>query len=562
MITKRFFMCMVLCGVLVLAAVSSDGGEERSKVESIFFNGTIYTMDDERPVVQAVAVTDGKIVGVGSDQEMFALSGGETERIDLGGRTAIPGLVDAHAHFTGYAENLARIDLVGTRSIPEVLERLESGVAGAVRGEWILGRGWDQNDWPEKGFPTRHDLDKVSSERPIYIIRVCGHAVAVNSRALALAGIDETTPDPIGGKIIRDDEGRPTGLLLEDAKALVYDKIPPLTRDEKKRLMKKAALNCLAAGLVGVHEMGISHEEKSILEELYDADELPFRITAYYDSDDEYADGIMDAGQLRGTRDHHFSIVGLKFYADGSLGARSAALLEDYSDDPGNSGILVTGPDALYDGVRRCHEKGFQAAVHAIGDRGVRISLDVFERVLRELPETDPRHRIEHSQIVSPSDIARYAVLGVVPSMQFTHCTSDMPWAEDRVGPERVKGAYAWRSFLDQGCRIPGGSDFPVESIDPLLGLYAAVTRRDLSGHPEGGWYSEQSLTIEEALRAFTIDAAYASHEDSVRGSISVGKLADLVVLSDDLMRIEPVRIPGIEVIMTVLGGEIVYRAE
>ncbi len=562
MTTKRFFMCTVLCGALVLAAVSSDSGEEHSKVKRIFFNGNIYTMDDGRPVAEAVAVTGGKIVGVGSDQEMFALCGEEAERIDLGGRVVIPGLVDAHAHFMGYSENLARIDLVGTRSIPEVLERLEVGLAGPVRGGWILGRGWDQNDWPEKEFPTRHDLDKISTERPIYIIRVCGHAVAVNSRALAVAGIDEKTPDPEGGKIIRDDEGMPTGLLLEAAKALVYETIPPLTREEKKRLMRKAALNCLAAGLVGVHEMGISHEEKSILEELYDANELPFRITAYYDGDDEYAGAIMDAGQLRGTRDHHFSIVGLKFYADGSLGARSAALLEDYSDDPGNSGILVAGPDALYDGIRRCHEKGFQAAIHAIGDRGVRVSLDVFERVLRELPKTDPRHRIEHSQIVSPSDIARYAVLGVVPSMQFTHCTSDMPWAEDRVGPERVKGAYAWRSFLDQGCKIPGGSDFPVESIDPLLGLYAAVTRRDLSGRPEGGWYAEQCLSIEEALRAFTIDAAYASHEESVRGSISVGKLADLVVLSDDLMKIEPARIPRIEVVMTVLGGEIVYRAE
>ena len=562
MITKKSLLSAALCCALVMAAISSDGGEERSKVERIFFNGNIYTMDEGRPAARAVAVAGGKIIGVGSDEEMFALSGTETERIDLGGRTVIPGFVDAHAHFLGYANNLARIDLVGTRSFHEVMERLEAGLTGSTSGGWILGRGWDQNDWPEKEFPTRHDLDEVSTERPIYIIRVCGHAVVVNSKALALAGVDETTPDPADGKIVRDAGGKPTGLLLEGAKSLVNDAIPPLTREEKKRLMKEAARACLAAGLVGVHEMGISHEEKSILEELYGADELPFRITAYYDSDDEYVDRIMEEGPLRGAEDHHFSIVGLKFYADGSLGARSAALLEDYSDDPGNSGILVTGRRALYDGIRRCQESGFQAAVHAIGDRGVRMTLDVYERVLGELPGTDPRHRIEHSQIVSPADISRYASLGVVPSMQFTHCTSDMPWAEDRVGPDRVRGAYAWRSFIDAGCRIPGGSDFPVESIDPLLGLYAAVTRSDLSGNPEGGWYAGQRLTILEALRAFTIDAAYASHEDSVRGSISVGKLSDLVVLSDDPMKIEPARIPRIEIMMTVLGGEVVYRAE
>ncbi len=562
MISKRHVLSAALCAVMIMAAVSSDGGEERSKVETVYYNGKFYTMDGDVPSAEAVAVAGGRIVGVGSIEEMLDLSGPDAERIDLGGRTVVPGLVDAHAHFIGYANNLARIDLVGTRSIAEVRERLEAGVAGSMRGGWILGRGWDQNDWPEKVFPTRDDLDEVSADRPIYIIRVCGHAAVANSKALAMAGIDDRTPDPKGGKIERDEAGRPTGLLFEEAKSLVTGVIPPLTREEKKRLLERAAKDCLAVGLVGVHEMGVSGEDKSIIEELYGAGELTFRITAYYDSDDENIEDFVDSGPIRGAYDHLFSIVGVKFYADGSLGARSAAMLDDYSDDKGNRGILVTEPDTLYEGIRKCHEKGFQAAIHAIGDRGVRVSLDVLERVLEDSPAPDPRHRIEHSQIVSRSDIARYSGLGVVPSMQFTHCTSDMPWAEDRVGPDRIKGAYAWRSFIDSGCRIPGGSDFPVESIDPLLGLYAAVTRRDLSGNPEGGWYPEQCLTMEEALRAFTIDAAYASHEDSIRGSISVGKLADMIVLSEDPMNVEPAGIPNIEIMMTILGGEIVYRAE
>ena len=257
-----------------------------------------------------------------------------------------------------------------------------------------------------------------------------------------------------------------------------------------------------------------------------------------------------------------FRIVGVKFYVDGSLGARSAALLEDYTDDPGNSGMLVAGREELYSGILECHGMGLQAAVHAIGDRGIRVVLDIYEQVLRERPRQDARHRIEHAQVVNATDIRRFAELGVIPSMQFTHCTSDMPWAAERLGPERVKGAYAWRSFLEAGCRVPGGSDFPVESIDPLLGLYAAVTRKNLAGEPPAGWYGGQCLTMEEAVRAFTVDAAYAVHLEGESGSLSRGKLTDFVVLSHDIMNIDPALVPSVEVLMTVLGGEIVFRRE
>ncbi|MCK4235466.1 MAG: amidohydrolase family protein, partial [Candidatus Krumholzibacteria bacterium] len=271
---------------------------------------------------------------------------------------------------------------------------------------------------------------------------------------------------------------------------------------------------------------------------------------------------LLDAGPLRGYADNHLSVVGVKFFTDGSLGARSAALLEDYSDDPGNRGLLVVDPEELYGRVLACHKKGFQTASHAIGDRGNHLMLDILEKILSEYRIEDMRHRIEHAQVVSQEDIPRFATLGVIPSMQFTHCTSDMPWAGKRLGPARLLGAYAWRSFLSTGCRIPGGSDFPVESINPFLGIYAAVTRMDLQGNPEGGWMPEQCLSVEEASRAFTIDAAYAVHEEDLTGTLSPGKLADFIVISDDIISIAPEAIPGIKVLATVLGGKIVYGTE
>jgi len=549
--------------VLLLGLVcAAEGlhGEESGRVERVFYNATIYTMDGRTPVAAAIAVADGRILFAGSLEEALSRVGEGAERIDLGGGCVIPGLTDAHAHFIGYAEQRHRVDLTGTRSIEEMRERIADYMDRGVPGGWVLGRGWDQNDWPGREYPDRSDLDEVSTEIPIFVRRVCGHAAVANSRALELAGIDESTPDPPGGRIVRDGKGRPTGLLLEEAMSVVRDVVPPYSRDERKSFLVEAARACLSVGLVGAHEMGISLETAGLYRELYEAGELPFRITAYIDSPEG---GIPETlrGELRGLGDDEFfRIVGVKFYADGSLGARSAALIEDYTDDPGNRGMLVTDPEELYEGILACHSMDLQAAVHAIGDRGVRTVLDIYERVLDERPRLDARHRIEHAQVVHPDDIARFAKLGVIPSMQFTHCTSDMPWAEERLGPERVKGAYAWRSLIDAGCRIPGGSDFPVESIDPLLGLYAAVTRRSLAGEPPGGWYGGQRLTMEEAVGAFTVEAAYAAHLEKERGTLSPGKLADFVVLSSDIMRIDPSLVPRIEVLMTVLGGEIVFR--
>jgi predicted amidohydrolase YtcJ len=551
---------VIFFGVLCVSA--GIHGEERGRVERVYYNGTIYTMDYGKPVVRAVVTGGGRILLAGSDEEAFAIAGDRAERIDLGGSCVIPGLTDAHAHFIGYAEQRHRVDLTGTRSLDELRGRISEYIDRGVPGGWVLGRGWDQNDWPDKEYPDRADLDEASRDIPVFVRRVCGHAAVANSRALELAGIDGSTPDPTGGRIERDEDGRPTGLLFEEAMSLVRDIVPPYTADERKSFLREAAHECLSVGLVGVHEMGISTEVVRLYRELYDAGELPFRITAYIDAPEG---GIPEAirAELEGpAKGEYFRIVGVKFYADGSLGARSAALLEEYSDDPGNRGMLVTESEELYSGILECHELGLQAAVHAIGDKGIRVVLDIYERILDEHPRRDTRHRIEHAQVVAGTDIGRFSEMGVIPSMQFTHCTSDMPWAEERLGPERIEGAYAWRSFLDAGCRIPGGSDFPVESIDPLLGLYAAVTRMDLSGDPPGGWYGDQCLTMEEAVRAFTVDAAYAAHLEDERGSLSPGKLADFVVLSRDIMKIDPGLVPGTDVTMTVLGGEIVYRRD
>ncbi|UCF07011.1 MAG: amidohydrolase [bacterium] len=533
----------------------------RARVEAVFYNGKLYTLDAELPRAEAVAVGGGRIVTVGDSRELLATCGPQAQRFDLGQKTVIPGLIDAHAHFMGYAKVKEKVDLVGTKSFTEVLDRLTDRLRSAGEGAWIVGRGWDQNDWPDPHFPGKGALDSLAPNNPVFLVRVCGHAAVANSEALRLAGITGTTIDPGGGKIVRDGNGVPTGLLIDNAIDLVSDAVPTLTRQQKRLLIRQAARECLSTGLVGVHEMGVGSETISIYRELFDREELPFRLTLYFSNDEEDLDSLLAAGPLRGYADNRLSVVGVKFYADGSLGARSAALLEDYSDDPGNRGIVVEDPETLYRRIMRCHRKGFQTATHAIGDGGNRMMLDILERILAEYPASDMRHRVEHAQVIAPEDIGRFARLGVLPSMQFTHCTSDMPWAGARLGEQRLAGAYAWRSLVSSGCRIPGGSDFPVESIDPLLGIYAAVTRMDRGGSPPGGWIPDQCLTVDEAVRAFSIDAAYAAHEEDLRGTITPGKLADFIVLSEDIMRIEPERIPDIRVLATILGGEIVFEA-
>jgi predicted amidohydrolase YtcJ len=553
---------LVVSAVVHLLQGGVVKGYRLDSSETVFYNCRVYTMNEDQPTAEAVTIQGDSILFVGTSEEALAAAGPGAVKFDLNGLTVIPGLVDAHAHFVGYSTSRAALDLNGTVSIGQVRDRLATRVSATHRGRWITGRGWDQNDWEIKDFPRKNDIDTVSPENPVLLTRVCGHAAFANSMALEAAGIGSGTPDPDGGKIERDASGEPTGILLDEAISLVRDVVPAHTREMKKSLMVSAAHACLAAGLTGTHEMGIGSETVGIYHELYEAGELPFRITAYYDGDADDLDSVLTAGPGEDFAGGMFSIAGVKFFGDGSLGARSAAMLEDYSDDPGNRGIIVTDPEVLYKKVLACHRAGFQVATHAIGDRANRIVLDIYEKVLEEEPGSGLRHRIEHAQILSSEDIGRFASLGVIPSMQFTHCTSDMPWAGDRVGNSRLEGAYAWRSLMNAGSRIPGGSDYPVESIAPLLGIYAAVTRQDLSGSPAGGWMPDQRLTIEEAVRAFTIDAAWAAGQEKERGSIEKGKLADLTILGADIMEIEPAEIPETEIIATIVAGRIEYWAE
>jgi predicted amidohydrolase YtcJ len=531
------------------------------KVETIYFNGNIRTLDAASPLVEALSVGLGRIVETGSSSGLLAGRPPGVPAIDLRGRTVLPGFTDAHAHFVAFADQNGWLDLDGTTSLREVLDLVAARSAGAREGDWILGKGWDQNDWPHPVYPDKAQLDSAAPNNFVLLTRVCGHAVCANSRALRLAGITRDTPDPPGGRIVRDSNGEPTGILLERAIDLVFRLIPPPTRGERATFLVGAAARCLEAGLVGVHDMGVSSEDVSLYRELFSNRALPVRITAYLSGGDPGLGALLETEPLRGFANGHLSVVGVKYFADGSLGARSAALLSDYADDPGNRGIFAADAGTLYGEVLRCHRRGFQAAVHAIGDAAVREVLDIYERVLRGYPSPNSRHRVEHAQVVSDRDIPRFASLGIIPSVQFIHCPSDMAWVEARLGHERLRNAYTWRSFIRTGGRIAGGSDFPVESLRPLLGIHAAVTRTDASGKPEGGWLADERLTIEEAVRAFTIDAAYAAHGETDAGSLTPGKRADCVILSDDIFSVEPRDIPKIEVLATIVGGEIVYRS-
>jgi predicted amidohydrolase YtcJ len=428
-------------------------------------------------------------------------------------------------------------------------------------GRWIRGRGWDQNDWEKKDYPSWRDLDGTEAN-PVYLRRIDGHAAWVNKTALEVCGITRDTPDPPGGRILRDATGDPTGIFIDEATDLISDRIPKPDPDELDEWILDAIRECNRVGLVGIHDAGTAPEELEAFERLHGRGLLTLRLYCMLDSDEEAFLGEELRKGPRSTAGGRVVIRAIKVYADGALGSRGAALLEPYSDEPGNSGLIVSRPEKIERLSLRALEHGFQICTHAIGDRGVRMVLDAYEKALETHGVTDHRFRIEHSQVVSPDDIPRYRELGVMPSMQPTHATSDMYWAEDRVGPKRIKGAYAWRTFLDGGNRLPLGSDFPVESPDPLWGIYAAVTRQDHKGWPQGGWYPDQRLSVLEAVKGFTVEAAYAGFAEDETGTIEVGKLADFTILDKDIFTIPPADILRTTVTHTVVAGEIVYDSE
>jgi predicted amidohydrolase YtcJ len=530
-------------------------------VSMVLINGNVVTLDKKTPKASAVAVRDGKIVAVGSDAQIKKLIGPETKVIDLKGKTLVPGLTDSHLHLVNLGVSLVRIDLADSKNEDDAAALVKSQ-AGRFTSEWIRGRKWDQNKWPSKKFPTAESLDKVVKDRPVSLTRVDGHAIWVNSKAMELAGVDDKTQDPPGGKIIRDGAGHPTGVFLDKAMDLVAKKIPKLSRSEIEQALQGSFQQLLSFGLTTVHDAGVDPDTYEVLQSMAKEKKLPLRIYVLIDgSNKEWVTHWLDVGPQIEKENPYLTVRGFKLFADGALGSRGAALTRPYSDDPHNTGLMQYTQKEIADFSKRALKAGFQVATHAIGDKANNVVLNAYEEAFQtNTKSTDPRFRVEHAQILDPKDIGRFKKLGVIASMQGTHCTSDMPWVHDRIGVKRAEGAYAWRSLLRAGVKIANGSDAPVESANPILGYYASVTRQDVTGKPPGGWHPNQRMTPMEALRSFTLDAAYSSFEEDLKGSIEVGKLADFTVLSDNILNISNSRLPAVKADMTIVGGTVVYQ--
>ena len=529
---------------------------------TLYHNASIYTVDAENAVATAMLIDNGRIVAIGDESELRDLASASGQAVDLEGRFVYPGFIDAHGHLPGLAQGLMSLDFVGTDSYEQIIAMVAERAATQPAGTWIQGRGWDQNDWPEKAFPHHAALSAAVPDHPVVLTRIDGHAALANLKALEIAGIIADTPDPTGGKILRDDKGAATGVLIDRAQGLVSRHIPPPDAHAMRAAVIKAQRLCLENGLISVHDAGVSNEVVEVYEELIASGDFQLRVYVMLSAGDR--DGLQQwlaRGPMTNAENPRLTVRSIKAMADGALGSRGAAMLAPYSDDPENTGLLITDYAALKELTQTALHQGFQVCTHAIGDRANRIVLDAYNAAMTAVPAaTDPRLRIEHAQIVSLEDIPRFAKLGVIPSMQSTHATSDMPWAEERVGPERIRGAYAWRKFLDAGCRIANGSDFPVENVNPLWGFYASITRQDHGDNPAGGWRPEERMTREEALRSFTIDAAYAAFQENMLGSLEPGKLADFVVLSEDIMTVPSEKILETRVLRTIIAGKTVYQ--
>lgn len=545
-----------------VAAPLSALAQAPQHADLIVTGGRIYTVDVTRPIVEAFAVRGGRFVLAGTTRDVMKLKGPKTEFLDLHGATAYPGFIDAHAHLLGLGIALQSVDLVGVTSYDEVVSRVAARAKTAKPGEWIYGEGWDQNRWPVKEFPTHEALSRAVPDHPVVLNRIDGHAMLANAAAMRAAKITAKTPDPSGGRIIRDAKGNPTGVFVDNAQGLIGSALPAITPTQRAELLRAAAAESNKWGLTEVQDMGAERATIEALESLASAKKLPLRTYEMVGDDSAELAYYFARGPKKAEYDGHVWVRGIKLFADGALGSRGAALLAPYSDDSGNTGLLVSTPEHLKSRSIDALKHGFQVSTHAIGDRGNRNALDAYEAALDAVPTTDARLRVEHAQIISPADMPRFAQLGVIPSMQASHQTSDMPWAERRLGPERIRGAYAWRTLLNTGVVIPNGTDFPVERVNPIITFHSSVTRQDAENNPPGGWYGDQRMTREEALRSMTLWPAYAAFQEGELGSITAGKYADFTILTRDIMTVAPERILGAQVVATYVGGQPVYRAK
>ncbi len=554
---KTRIFCLLLL-LLALAACATRPQPPVSAASLILVGATLVT--NSQPMVirdgGVIIGVDGRIRFIGSSEEARAQAPAGSKILDLHGATVLPGLTDAHAHIEGLGVALDNVDLVDTSSYDEVVSRVAERAATLPAGEWVQGRGWDQNDWRVREFPTAAALDAAVPDHPVALSRVDGHAILANSAAMRAAGVTASTPDPEGGRILRDAQGNPTGVFVDNAEALITRAIPPASRETRKRRILHAAQVIAQNGLTEVHDAGVDGVGIALFRELIDEGVLPIRVYAMLADNPALLDTWFAGTPLINYSDQ-LTVRTVKLYADGALGSRGAAMLEPYTDDPGNRGLLVSSEEHLQSVAQAATAAGFQVATHAIGDRGVRNVIDAYEAAGARAQD---RPRIEHLQVMSLDDLPRIQRLGIIASMQPTHATSDMPWAEDRLGPDRIHGAYAWRTMENAGVPLAFGSDFPVERVNPFLGIYSAVTRQDRDGNPAGGWYPEESLSPAEALRAFTLGAAYAAFEEESRGTLEVGKLGDLTVVDANPLEIDPSKLDDIQVRYTILGGKIVYQ--
>ncbi|MGA9119586.1 MAG: amidohydrolase [Bacteroidota bacterium] len=557
----RIVIVLGAAAVLIAAVILVSRHQPRG-ITMLLTNGVVYTVNPSQPRAEAIAIDKGLIVGVGATKDLLERFKPDTV-LDLQGKPVYPGFIDSHAHLEELGAFLLYLNLRGLRSPELVTQMVARAVMNRPEGVWIRGNGWDQNLWPGKRFPTKSLLDAVSPHHPVMLRRIDGHAVWANSLALRVAKITRATRDPDGGRILRGPDGEPTGVLVDKAVDLLISEMPQPTRDERKEAVVRAVDECLKVGLTQVHDMGADSEMISIYQELIEKNDFPFRVYVAINGLNSTWLEYLKSGPDKGDAAGRLTVRALKLYMDGALGSRGAALLEPYADDPGNRGLTMFSVDSLAKIAALCIDNGFQLCVHAIGDRASGIVLSAYEKAFDEkrVSGNDLRFRIEHAEVLDPVDVKRFHRLGVLPMMQPTHCTSDMPWIADRLGKSRLAEASVWRSLLDDGNIIPAGSDFPFESPDPLLGIYAAITRKDLSGQPDSGWFPEQRMHRDEALKAFTLWGSYAAYQEDQKGSIEVGKWADLVILNKDIMRIDPPEIPRTFVEKTMVGGVFVYEA-
>ena len=557
-------LLLVILSVILLSLVPTQ--PQVASADLVFKNGNVYTANDRSPNAQAIAVKADRIVYVGTNAGVEKYVGTSTRVVDLQGKTVLPGFADAHQHLSGVGFREMTLNLEGTTSLDDLLVKLKARVDQAKPGEWVTGRGWIETHWAPPVFPTRWDLDKVSPNNPVILGRADGHGAVANSAAFKIAGIDKNTANPFGGEISKDKQsGEPNGMLLDAAQGLVRRRVPPTTREDAERAVVLGVKRDIELGWTQVQDAGGGYDDVEIFKKLYASGAIKLRIYKAVYGPGASAKRLISEGPIIGDFQNRLTVRTIKVVSDGALGSRGAALLGPYSDATDTSGFLTVKAEDLRPMLIDALRKGIQVETHAIGDKANRFIIDEYETALNAVPRAerkiaDPRWRVEHAQIVNPIDIPRFAKLGIIPSMQPSHAIGDLFFAPSRLGMERLKGAYAWQSFIKSGVVVPGGSDAPVERGEPMIEFYAAVARKDPKGFSAEGWHPEEAVTRAQALKMFTMWPAYAAFEEKLRGSIETGKLADLTILSADIMTIPELEILKTQCVMTVINGEVVYE--